>query len=79
MRCEAQFLRYQAKAQRLRLLRLAHELYLAVDGDRATVRLDDAHQNLNKCAPACTVLAAEGPNSPGARENETSRSAMTPG
>ena len=61
MRCEAQFLRDQAKAQGLRLLRLAHDLYLAVDGDRAAVGLTMPIKIL-RCALACTVLAAEGAN-----------------
>ena len=48
MRREAQLLRHQSEPEALRLLRPADRPDFAVDGDRAAVRLDDAHQNLDE-------------------------------
>ena len=43
----------------MRLLRPAHDLDVAVDGDRAAVRLDNAHENLDERALPCAVLATQ--------------------
>jgi hypothetical protein len=59
MRSEAQFLSYQPEAEALRLLRPMHVLGVTVDDDRASVGLDEAHENLNERALPRAVLAAQ--------------------
>src|SRR5215469_7475321 len=62
MRREAEFLRHQAKTQALCLLRGAHDLCLTVDGDRAAIRRDQPHENLDERALPRAVLAAQRSN-----------------
>src|SRR5262249_41311313 len=66
MRCEAELLRHQTETQPLRLLRPAHAPGLTVDCDRAAVRLDDAHENIDERALARAILAAKSANFSGA-------------
>ena len=62
MRRKAQLLRHQSQARSLRLPWLAHHLDLAIQRNRAAVRLDDSHQNLDQRALARAVLAAKSAN-----------------
>src|SRR5262245_60692895 len=62
MRREAEFLRHEAEAQALCLLRGTHDLRLTVDGDRAAIRRDQPHEDLDERALARAVLAAQRSN-----------------
>jgi hypothetical protein len=67
MRSEAKLLRHQPEAEGLRLLRPLQVLGLAVDGDRTSVGLDDAHENLDERALPGAVFAAQGADLSGAK------------
>jgi hypothetical protein len=64
MRREAELLSYQSEPQALRLSRPCYNLNLLVNGDRAAVRLLDAHENLDERAFARAVFAAKPTNFP---------------